>query len=98
MKKIFTNLIFALVISSAATAQTVSGKIEDAASNNAVANATVKLSSIDSTKSSLFSVSNSQGVFVFNDVADGSYTLTITSIGYGEVNKQVSVIGQNASL
>lgn len=98
MKKLFTTLVVAFIISSAVQAQSVSGKIEDAASNSAVANATVKLSGVDSTKLPLFSVSNSQGVFVFNNVADGSYTLAITSIGYGEVKKQVSVIGQNVDL
>jgi hypothetical protein len=97
MFKTLTFIFLALLISYNAGCQTVSGIIKDVTTAANVANATVKLSNADSTIQPLFSVSNSNGEFVFKNVPSGSYTLTVTSIGYSAFNKQVSVIGQNVN-
>jgi len=78
--------------------QKVSGNIEDAATNTSISNATVKLSNADSSVNSLLTVSDSKGSFSFNKVTPGSYTLSITSIGYSEFKKFVTVIDQNVDL
>lgn len=90
-------LFLATFIASTVDAQTVSGTIEDAATNTSISNATVKLSKSDSTFKPVLTVSNSDGGFVFKNVAPGNYTLTVTSVGYSSVKKQVSVISQDVN-
>ena len=97
----FRFLIFiflAAIITSNTDGQKVSGNIEDAATGTSISNATVKLSNADSSVNSLLTVSDSGGSFSFNKVTPGSYTLSITSIGYSEFKKLVTVIDQNADL
>ena len=79
-------------------AQTVSGTVEDAATNTLISNATVKLSKSDSSANPILTVSGSNGAFNFNNVAPGSYTLTITNIGYSTFQKPVTVIDQNVNV
>src|SRR5665213_2180328 len=98
MLKLFTTLFLAFVVSFCVKGQSVSGNIQDASNNGELSNATVKLSIADTSRNPLFTVSNSQGAFVFNNVPSGSYTISITSIGYSEFKKQFSVIGQNVNL
>jgi hypothetical protein len=98
MFRLFITLFLALICSSALNAQSVSGKLQDASGNSEVSNATVKLSKTDSSGVPLFAVSNSKGVFSFNNVSNGSYILSVTSIGYGELKKPVTVSGQNVYL
>jgi hypothetical protein len=98
MFKLLTSVFFAAIFSFNSYGQSVSGNVMDASTNTPVSNATVKLSGADSTAIPLLKVSNDKGNFIFNDVANGSYTLTITSIGYGAVQKEVSVVGQNVNL
>jgi hypothetical protein len=98
MFKLLTSVFFAAIFSFNSYGQSVSGNVMDASTNTPVSNATVKLLGADSTAIPLLKVSNDKGNFIFNDVANGSYTLTITSIGYGAVQKEVSVVGQNVNL
>ncbi len=98
MKKLFTTLVLAFIFTSAIHAQSVSGKLQDASNNSEVSNATVKLTISDSSRLPLFTVSNSQGAFSFNNVPNGSYTLSVTSIGYSLYEKQFAIIGQSVNL
>ncbi|HUZ58661.1 MAG TPA: carboxypeptidase-like regulatory domain-containing protein, partial [Hanamia sp.] len=79
-------------------AQSVSGTINDAASNSPLSNATVSFKKFDTTSKPFLTVSNAKGYFSFSNVPAGNYTLTITSIGYKNFKKQVAVIGQNIFL
>jgi hypothetical protein len=98
MSRSFFTLFLTCIVSSAINAQSVSGKLQDASTNSEVSNATVKLSKADSSGVPLFTVSNSQGGFAFNNVPDGSYILSVTSVGYGEVKKPVTVLGQSVNV
>jgi hypothetical protein len=98
MFRFFTSVFFATIFSFNSYGQSVSGNIIDASTNTPLSKATVKLSGADSTANPSLKVSNDKGNFIFNNVANGSYTLTITSIGYGTVQKELSVVGQNVDL
>lgn len=98
MSRSFITLFLTCIVSSAINAQSVSGKLQDASTNSEVSNATVKLSKADSSGVPLFTVSNSAGGFAFNNVPDGSYFLSITSVGYGEFKKNITVLGQNTNV
>jgi hypothetical protein len=98
MSRSFFTLFLTCIVSSAINAQSVSGKLQDASTNSEVSNATVNLSKADSSGVPLFTVSNSQGAFTFNNVPDGSYILSVTSVGYGEVKKPVTVLGQSVNI
>jgi hypothetical protein len=98
MFKLFASVFFAAIFSFNSNGQSVSGNIIDASTNTPLSNATVKLSGADSTANPLLKVSNDKGNFIFNNVATGSYTLTITSIGYGTLQKEINIVGQNVDL
>ena len=95
MFKFLASIVLLTVISVNIHAQSVSGKIEDAVTNSSISHATVQLSKTDSTTSPLLTVSDTKGNFIFNKVPDGSYILSITSIGYSTFKKEVTVIGEN---
>jgi hypothetical protein len=98
MFKFLTFIFFASIVASNTDGQTVSGNIEDEATTTSVSNATVKLSKSDSSFNPILTVSDSKGNFTFNNVAPGSYTLTVTSIGYSSFKKPVTVIDQNVNV
>ncbi|HET7116119.1 MAG TPA: outer membrane beta-barrel protein, partial [Hanamia sp.] len=98
MYKFLTSLFLLAIISLNIKAQSVSGTINDAASNSPLSNATVSFANSNSPTKPLLTVSNSKGYFIFNNVPPGNYTLAITSIGYTGYKKQVTVIGQNIVL
>ena len=96
MYKILTLLL--AIISLNASAQSVSGTVEDAATGTPLSNATIKLSPADSTASPLVTVSDSKGNFTFKNVAAASYTLSVTSVGYSNFSKKIAVIGQDVNV
>ena len=98
MFKFLAFIFLATVISVNIQAQSVSGNIEDAVTNTIISHATIELSKADSTINPLLTVSDSKGNFILNNVPAGSYTLSITSIGYSEFKKLVTVIDQNLDL
>ncbi|HVZ95551.1 MAG TPA: outer membrane beta-barrel protein, partial [Chitinophagaceae bacterium] len=59
-------------------------------------NATVKLVSKVAAGASFSTVSNGKGTFIIYNVPAGQYSLTVTSIGYNDVHKLVT-IGDNAT-
>ncbi len=96
MYKILTLLL--AIISFNANAQSVSGTVEDVATNTPLSNATVTLSPADSSANPLLTVSDSKGNFTFKNVAAASYTLTVTSVGYSNFSKKIAVIGQDVNV
>ncbi len=98
MFKYLTTLVFAIILTFNLSAQSVSGTIEDEATNMPVSNATVKLQVADSSQAAMLTVSDARGRFTFSDVSNGAYNLSVTSVGYSPQNKPVSVIDQNVSL
>jgi hypothetical protein len=91
MYRILFTLLFVAIISPGIKAQPVKGILRDASDNTPIPNATVKLSSADSSAQTFTSVSNTKGLFIFNEVPSGNYTLTATSIGYEPAVKIITI-------
>ncbi|MDQ2719520.1 MAG: outer membrane beta-barrel protein [Bacteroidota bacterium] len=98
MYRILSIFLLSAVISSNAVAQSVSGILQDAGDKTPLSNATVKLSKSDSSFNPLVTVTDAQGSFVFNNVPGGNYSLVVTSVGYGNFKKNISVTGKNINL
>src|SRR5690242_10351145 len=98
MFRYLSIIIFSSLVSLNSAAQSVSGSVQDAATNMAVSNATVKLQVADSSQDPMLTVSDATGHFNFEDVANGAYKLTVTSIGYAPQNKVLTVLGQDVNL
>ncbi|MGN6604767.1 MAG: outer membrane beta-barrel protein [Ginsengibacter sp.] len=98
MFRYLSIIIFSTLVSLNSAAQSVSGSVQDAATNMAVSNATVKLQVADSSQDPMLTVSDATGHFIFEDVANGAYKLTVTSIGYAPQNKVFTALGQNVNL
>jgi hypothetical protein len=87
MFKKLSILIFTTILSYNLSAQSLSGTLQDAGTNMPVANATVKLGVTDSSETPMLTVSDARGYFNFDNISNGSYYLTVTSIGYATQNK-----------
>ncbi|MEO8962512.1 MAG: carboxypeptidase-like regulatory domain-containing protein, partial [Ginsengibacter sp.] len=96
------NKLFCFILGIASTfslnAQSVGGTITDAASGSPVSNATVKIQLADSSSSPSLTVSDSKGSFIFNNLGNGSYNLSITSIGYAALQRKVNIAEQSVNL
>jgi hypothetical protein len=88
-------ILFSLIICANASGQTVSGTLKDAANNSPISNATVSFTNSESPTNPILTVSSGNGLFVFKNVASGTYTLDITSIGYKAYKKQIIVTGKD---
>ncbi|MDP4283362.1 MAG: TonB-dependent receptor [Bacteroidota bacterium] len=99
MKQFITLLLLNVFFAINVNAQSVSGLLLDANSNMPVTNATVKLTQSNSPETSFNTVSNSKGHFTFDDVPNGNFILSITFVGYENLNKEITLInGQNVNL
>jgi hypothetical protein len=98
MNRILFCLFLAGIISSTSNAQSVSGVLKDAADNSPVSNATIKLNSSNPSSSVFTAVSNANGGFSFSEIAAGSYTLTVSSIGYQTVSTKIDVKTANVNV
>ena len=79
-------------------AQSATGVLVDTSAKTPSPNATVKLISTDSSASELNTVSDNKGVFTFNNIQLGNYTLTVTLIGYETMAQVVSIDSVNTNL
>ncbi|MEO7120245.1 MAG: carboxypeptidase regulatory-like domain-containing protein, partial [Ginsengibacter sp.] len=96
MHRLLLTFLFAIGISPGIKAQLVQGILKDAADKTPISNATIKLNPVNTSSSGTFtSVSNSKGLFTFDEVPAGEYMLVITSIGYANTSENVTV-GENA--
>ena len=71
---------------------TVSGRVTDATSGRAIANARVSV-----VGTQIAAPTNSEGRFVLRGIASGPVTIRATSIGYGEQQRQINVSASQAS-
>ncbi|MES2377075.1 MAG: TonB-dependent receptor [Bacteroidota bacterium] len=86
MKKVFTAL-FALLLPVLASAQfLVSGKITDQQTGDALPGATVTIQNL-----AISTVSNAAGKYTFTNLKSGSYTVSVSYIGYVTAQKTVAV-------
>src|SRR6478672_11548724 len=95
MRKIFTLLVFTISLFTTAIAQktdgSIKGKLVDTTAKQPISNATVSI--VDAKDSSLatFTLSNKQGAFEVKGLSDGDYRVIITSQGFVELKKNVSI-------
>jgi len=98
MKTSIPVFLVSLFISINLNAQSVSGTLNDASDNSPLSNATIKLTKSDSSIAPLITVSNSHGAFTINNVPNGSYMLSVTSVSYSTYQKSIIISGQNVDL
>ncbi len=95
MKKIFTLslLIFSLFITAQAQKAdgTIKGKLVDTASKLPVSDATVTILNAKDSSLATFTLSNKQGVFEVKGLSEGNYRVVISSKGFVEIKKNVSL-------
>jgi len=85
-KNLFAALCALLLPFLAAAQFSVSGKITEKATGGIVAGATVRIES-----TSLVTVSDQSGSFVFSNVKAGNYTIAVSFLGYQKIKKAISV-------
>ncbi|MFN5317320.1 MAG: outer membrane beta-barrel protein [Bacteroidia bacterium] len=94
MIKTNSILSFLLLLSGILGAQqTVRGRVSSAADNQPVAGAIAQILRSDSTLYKA-STSNQEGLFQFEDVADGSYLLKVSMLGFVPQWKSITVTGE----
>jgi len=72
-------------------AQSVKGKLLDLIDNTPLSGATVKLTRVSDTTEKFSALSDSKGVFEFNNIPRDSFMLLVSSIGYENFKQFVSV-------
>jgi len=98
MKRFIGLFVCILFVCFNINAQSVSGKLNDATDNSPISNATIKLSKSDSSTATFTTVSNLNGFFILNNIPNGNYSLSVTSVSYNSFKKSISVNGQNINL
>lgn len=98
MHRIILAILFTVIISSGANAQSVKGVLMDVSDSIAVPNATIKLNSLDSSSHEFSSVTNNKGIFTFDNVVPGNYTLSATSIGYQTAATTITIAANTNDL
>ncbi|MFN8290107.1 MAG: outer membrane beta-barrel family protein [Chitinophagaceae bacterium] len=95
MKKIFTLSVLFLVFLVSARAQKadgiIRGKLMDTAAKQPISNATVSVLNAKDSSLATFTLSNKQGVFEVKGLAAGDYRVVVSSKGYVEYKKNVSI-------
>ena len=95
MKKIFTLFLIFIAGITAAQGQkadgSIKGKLVDTTAKQPIADATVTVLNAKDSSLATFTLSNKQGVFEVKGLVAGDYRLVITSKGYEEIKKNVSI-------
>ncbi|RLD63187.1 MAG: hypothetical protein DRJ01_04400 [Bacteroidetes bacterium] len=81
-------LLFTLLIPFLSISQEITGKIIDASTNKALTGANVV---IDETNNG--TITNTDGIYKFENLEKGTYNLTVSFIGYKKVNKKINITG-----
>ena len=89
-KNILAILIF-MMASVAARAQVISGKITDNKSHP-IADAFVHV-----LNTNLSAITNDQGAYSFEPIQPGKYSISVSAVGYSEVNEDIVVTAANKS-
>ena len=93
MKKLFSTLLLLLVISAPIFAAQVTGKVIDAGTKQAIDFANVSVLKGTDPAPVKGTVTDEKGEFVL-DLADGSYTLVASFMGYSEQKREVTIAGK----
>ncbi len=97
MKKLWIILLTSLV-SIASWAATVTGKVLDANSRQALDFVNVTIAKANSTTPITGVVTDAEGVFALTDITNGSYVVTISFMGYTTLTQEIKVKDQNVDL
>ncbi len=102
MKKIITLSAILLAFFVPALAQkadgVVKGKLVDSTAKQPIADATVSLLNAKDSSLATFTLSNKQGVFEIKGLIPGDYRLIVSSKGFTEMKKNVSITETNKSI
>ncbi|MGC4035360.1 MAG: outer membrane beta-barrel protein [Chitinophagaceae bacterium] len=90
MKKLAVTLII-ISFYIPAGAQSIKGKLLDIIDNSPLAGATIQLSKLKDTTEKLSVVSDSKGLFHFDNVSKDSFLLKVSFVGYAEYRQYVSL-------
>ncbi|HYX09543.1 MAG TPA: carboxypeptidase-like regulatory domain-containing protein, partial [Bacteroidales bacterium] len=100
MKKVLLNtllvscmLIIGMVSQVNAQQRSIKGKVTDASNGNALPGANVYIPKLN-----VGAATGVNGTYVISSVPNGTYTLTVTYIGYKKYSTKVEVTGQNVTL
>jgi uncharacterized surface anchored protein len=91
MLKLFCALVAIPLLSFSASAQSIKGVLKDPADNTPLSGATLSLSQGSDSTVRYSALSAKDGSFIFNTVASGDYTLTVSLVGYELIIQPVSV-------
>src|SRR5689334_18056179 len=95
MKKFLSFLVLTLSLSIVAQAQkadgSIKGKLIDTASKQPIPDATISVQNVKDSSLVTFTLSNKQGGFEVKGLAEGDYSLVITSKGFATTKKSVSI-------
>lgn len=95
MKKILTLILVIFTIQTSIQAQKadggIKGKLVDTTAKQPIADATVSVLNAKDSSLATFTLSNKQGVFEVKGLLAGDYRLVITSKGYEEIKKKITL-------
>lgn len=95
MKKILTLILVLFTIHTGILAQKadggIKGKLVDTTAKQPIADATVSVLNAKDSSLATFTLSNKQGVFEVKGLVAGDYRLVITSKGYEEIKKKITL-------
>ena len=95
MKKILTLILVIFTIHTGIQAQKadggIKGKLVDTTAKQPIADATVSVLNAKDSSLATFTLSNKQGVFEVKGLVAGDYRLVITSKGYEEIKKKITL-------
>ena len=102
MKKIIAIFAFLLFIVSAAKAQkadgSIKGKLMDTTAKQPIPDATVSVLNAKDSSLATFTLSNKSGVFEVKGLATGDYRLIVSSKGFVETKKSVSITDSSKTI
>ncbi len=95
MKQIFTLSLFLFALLTAAQAQkadgSIKGKLIDTTAKQPIVDATVSILNAKDSSLATFTLSNKQGAFEVKGLTEGDYRIVVSSKGYTEFKKTVSI-------
>ncbi len=102
MKKILTLFILTpflfTVVQAQKTDGNIKGKLVDTAAKQPISDATVSVLNAKDSSLATFTLSNKQGAFEVKGLSEGDYRLIISSKGYMEFKKTVSINASNKTI
>ncbi|MEO7924332.1 MAG: outer membrane beta-barrel family protein [Chitinophagaceae bacterium] len=102
MKQLFTLVILLLSLFTTAQAQkadgSIKGKLVDTAAKQPIADATISVLNAKDSSLATFTLSNKQGAFEVKGLAEGDYHIIVSSKGYMETKKNISITSTTKSI